>query len=202
MSNFGYSYGLKQYVLIFHLICKQVAYDCRLNLLSACAYFLQCSSRDYSTKCQYCWLQRLAFYYFHWSSVDSLNPGKIFVKQFFSSRESFHCPSHLLAQYYSLSIVFLNLHFKVAELSTVFKCLCLIHHYFLAIYTCCPFFAKGKVTQWKVFWCILARVCVAVDEAERIKNVSCLFKRNPVVWFFHHLSTTTSHESLLSTLVK
>lgn len=103
-----------------------------------------------------------------------------------------------------LSIVFLNLHFKVAELNTVFKCLCLTHNSFLTIYTWCPFFAKGKVTQRKVYWGILARVCVAVDESklsEGIKNVSCLFKSNPVVWFFHHLSTTTSHKSSLSTLL-
>lgn len=134
-------------------------------LISASAYCLQCSSRDYSTKCKYYWLQRLVFCSFHWSSVDSLNPGKIFVKQFFISRESFHCPSHLLAQYYGY-LLSLNLHFKVAELNTVFKCLCLIHHYLLTIYAWCPFFAKGKVTQWKVYWCILARACAAVNEAE------------------------------------
>jgi len=52
--------------------------------------------------------------------------------------------------------------------NTVFKSLCLIHHYFKAIWR--PFFARGKVNHRRVYSHILAKVSAVAMAMGLVKN--------------------------------
>ena len=111
-----------------------------------------------------------------------LNPGKIFVKQFFISRESFRCPFAIMVIYCKS----LNLHFKVAEHSfQVFISSVIFHHYFLTIYAWCPFFPterQGESPLRGLFMHFGEVVCCChVNGGEGLKTTFCLCKRSPVV---------------------
>ena len=76
-------------------------------------------------------------------------------------------------------------------LNTIFKFLCLIHHYFLTIYDLVPVFLQESRLTTEEF--ILALRCVLLPWQRgwlktRLKNSFCLFKKNPVVGISRNLA--------------
>ena len=54
--------------------------------------------------------------------------------------------------------------------NTVFKCVCLIHHYFQTIYALAPVFSRVKVIHRSIYSRILVRVCAVAMATVLVKN--------------------------------
>ena len=54
--------------------------------------------------------------------------------------------------------------------NTVFKCLCLIHHYFKLVIIWRPFFARVKVNHRRVYSRVLVKVCAVAMATGLVKN--------------------------------